>query len=163
MRRESYSNDNNANSNNQQVKLEDYLEDDEAESSDSDEEPILGRQRRNSMENNHNHNHNHEDNSLQSAKSHGSEPYDENAEFRAGDGSVSMAASDLASSTGPAHPGECRSRLLLESPEYQGVWELYPETHLQEFSIYVYKYLLIEPLINNAQQLVRLVDGCKRC
>ena len=161
MRRESYSNDNNANSNNQQVKLEDYLEDDEAESSDSDEEPILGRQRRNSMENNHNHNHN--DNSLHRAKSYGSEPYDENAEFRAGDGSVSMAASDLASSTGPAHPGECRSRLLLESPEYQGVWELYPETHLQEFSIYVYKYLLIEPLINNAQQLVRLVDGCKRC
>ena len=158
---QSCSNDNNANNDNQQVKLEHYSEDDEAEFIDSDDAPIIGRQRRNSMDNNHNHNH--DDNSLHRAKSHGSEPHDENAEFRTEDGSISIAASDLASSTNPAHPGESRSRLLLESPEYVGVWQLYPQVHLREFAIYVYKYLHIEPLINNAQQLVRLVDGCKRC
>lgn len=163
MRRESYSNDDNITSNNQEIKLEDHLEDDEAESSDSENVPIMGRQRRNSMETNHIHNHNHNHNSLHRAKSHGSEPYDETAEFRSRDGSPSMAASDLASSTGPALPGETRSKLLWESPEYQGVWELYPQIHIREFTQYVYKYLHIEPLINNAQQLVRLVEGCKRC
>ena len=106
MRRQSYSNDNNVNGNNQQVKLEDYLEDDEAESSDSEDAPIIASKRRNRMENNHNH-----DNSLHGAKSHGSQ-------FRARDGSVSMTATDLASSTRSANCGETRSKLLLESPPH---------------------------------------------
>ena len=144
-------------SNQEQMKLETSSADDAASCGDS---PVSGR-RRNSMDDDDNHND--KQNALHRAKSYGSEPYDENAEFRKRDQSVTIIISDLASSTGTAHPGETTSKLLLESPEYQGVWELYPETHIREFATYIYKYSHIEPLINNAQQLVRLLDGCKKC
>ena len=94
------------------------------------------------MNNDHDqsHNCNDNDNSLHRAKSCGSEPCDENAESKTRDGSVAMAVIDLASSTGPAHPGQMRSRSSLESPEHQGVWEPNPQTHLLEFGLYIHKY-----------------------
>ena len=109
-------------------------------------------------------------------KSHGELPYSETAAFQqinvsttqnaAGSATeleVQTVLSDGELSTEAAHPGESHSRILRESPEYESVWKLYPCPQIQQLALHLYKYADISPLINNAQQLNRMLSGVEKC
>ena len=161
---------------------EESSNDDASEVSDDDG---VSRQRRHSENTNNNNVRNDNDdvdvddndaNRVCRTKSYGELPYSETAAFRqinmtttenvAGsstESEVYTAASDGEISTATAHPGDAQSRILREAPEYQSVWKLFPSTQIQDLALHFYKYAHIAPLINNAQQLTRMLCGIDKC
>ena len=101
--------------------------------------------------------------SISRTRSHGDLPAPETAAFRRRfvlmQNSGCSDDDDDDVSTKTVAPGTSKSQLLLDSPEYEGVWDIFSNPMLRDFAMHVYKYAHIQPWINNADQLRRLLSG----